>query len=145
MMRLLAILAICLATLLSGGGAIAGDDILSAADANRRMEAGGLTLIDVRSPREWHQTGIPRGGAPVTIHDPDGVEGFVRHVLAAVGGDRDRPIAVICARGNRSTRAHALLKARGFTSVANVREGMLGRGDKAGWIASGLPLDRGAK
>ena len=105
------------------------------------MDAGEITLIDVRSPAEWRQTGIAEGGKPVTIHNPGGAEEFARAVLAAVGGDRNRPIALICASGNRSTRASGLLAASGFTAIFNVGEGMLGRGDQPGWIARGLPVE----
>ncbi len=120
--------------------ALAGGGLLSADDAARRAKNGEITVIDVRSPAEWRQTGTASGAKRVTIHDPLGADGFLRHMVAAVDGDRDRPIALICARGNRSTRAREFLTRNGFTNVHNIVEGMLGNRRDPGWIARGLPV-----
>jgi rhodanese-related sulfurtransferase len=121
--------------------AAAGDGVLSAGAAQRMVADGAVTLIDVRTPQEWRRTGIAAGAKRADILDRDGIEGFIGAVLAAVEGDRRRPVALICARGFRSTRAQALLHKRGFATVYNVREGMLGRDGAKGWIAAGLPLE----
>ena len=123
------------------GAAVAGGGTLSADDAARRAEKGDITVIDVRSPGEWRQTGTAQGAKRVTIHDPDGTDGFLRHMIEAVNGDRSQPIALICARGNRSTRAQEFLRRHGFTNVHNIVEGMLGNRTDPGWIARGLPVD----
>jgi rhodanese-related sulfurtransferase len=122
------------------GVAVAGGGMLSADEAARRAKSGEIMVIDVRSPAEWRQTGTARGATRVTIHDADGTDGFLRQMVAAVGGDRDRPIALICARGNRSTRARDFLTRSGFTNVHNIVEGMLGNRTDPGWIARGLPV-----
>jgi len=77
----------------------------------------------------------------VTIHDPGGLPGFVEAVKAALGGDLKRPIAVICATGNRSTLAQRLLAKAGFTRVLNIKEGMLGGANGPGWLPRGLPVE----
>ena len=142
-----ALVAILLAGLLAaavftGAAAAAGSsEILTPAAALSQAEAGDITLIDVRSPGEWQATGVPQGARQVTIHDPQGLQGFVRAVLAEVEGDLDRPIAVICARGNRSTIAHDVLTSAGFTAVYNVREGMLGSADGPGWLSRAMPTE----
>jgi len=59
----------------------------------------------------------------------------------SLGADRDRPIALICARGNRSTVASSALTQAGYTHVYNIREGMFGSPDGPGWLARGLPTD----
>ena len=115
--------------------------VISADAAHRRSQAGELLIVDVRSPREWHQTGLPMGAAAVTIHDPNGPEGFLAAMLAAAGGDKARPIALICASGVRSNRAHRFLEAKGFSAVLDVSEGMLGRRDAPGWLKRGLPTE----
>ncbi len=120
--------------------AIAGGGLLSADDAARRVKNGEITMIDVRSPGERRQTGTAQGASCVTMHDPNGAEGFLRHMVAAVDGDRSRPIALICARGNRSTRAHDFLTRNGFTNVHDIVEGMLANRTDPGWIARGLPV-----
>ena len=138
---ILAIFVVCIAAI----PAMSADRLLTAGDGWRMAQSGQLTVIDVRSQREWRATGVARGALPVTIHQRDGALGFVRAMTQAVGGDRSKPIALICARGNRSTRAFAILKQAGFTNVYNIREGMLGRGESKGWIQSGLPIDRCAQ
>lgn len=113
---------------------------LSAPQAHAAVKAGSLVLIDIRSPREWKQTGVPQGAKLVTIHHPRGARGFLEDILKAAGGDKSRPIALICAVGNRSSRGKRFLEARGFTNVHDVSEGMLGRGSQPGWLARKLPI-----
>ena len=120
----------------------AGEDGVIAADAAaRRAAAGEILVIDVRSPQEWRQTGVAKGARQVTIHDPGGLPGFVEAVKVALGGDLKRPIAVICASGNRSTLAQRVLARAGFTRVLNIKEGMLGGPNGPGWLRRGLPVE----
>jgi len=112
---------------------------LSAPQAHAGAKSGTLVLIDVRSPREWKQTGVPQRAKLVTIHHPRGANGFLEDILKAAGGDKSRPIALICAQGVRSSRGKRFLEARGFTNVHDVSEGMLGRGSQPGWLARRLP------
>ncbi|MEP7209852.1 MAG: rhodanese-like domain-containing protein [Alphaproteobacteria bacterium] len=98
---------------------------------------GGATLIDVREPAEWSDTGMPAEARGVPVSSVD----FIKRVLAEVGGDKSKPVAVICKSGSRSTRAAAQLAAAGFTNVTNVGDGMAGNPNVGqGWIASGLTL-----
>jgi rhodanese-related sulfurtransferase len=134
---LVVLLAVSLAGIsLSGAEAT---DALSAPEALAQARAGKIVLIDVRSPREWRETGVPAGAKTVTIHHPEGGRGFLRDVLKAAGGDKSRPIVLICARGVRSSRGKRFLEANGFTNVRDVPEGMLGRGNRPGWLARNLP------
>jgi len=127
---------------LAGAAPAHAGSALSAPDAHAQARAGKIVLIDVRSPREWRDTGVPGGAKLVTIHHPQGARGFLREILAAAGGDRTRPIALICARGVRSSRGKRFLEANGFTNVIDVPEGMLGRGAAPGWLARKLPIRR---
>lgn len=102
--------------------------------------SGDILLVDVRSPAEWRATGVPRNAQQISMHGPDGIAGLLAGVKKATAGDPSRPVAVICARGNRSTRIAAVLEQHGYTSVHNVQEGMLGRGDQPGWLKSDLPV-----
>ena len=116
--------------------------LIAADRAMTLASAGELTVIDVRSPEEWQQTGVPAGAELVTIHQPDGLIGFLDAMTETLGDDRSRPIALICARGNRSSIASSALAQTGYTRVYNIREGMLGSADGPGWLARGLPTDR---
>jgi rhodanese-related sulfurtransferase len=97
-------------------------------------------LIDVRSPEEWRQSGIPANALAIALHQAGGLEAFQQAVLKAVKGHRDQPIAVICAAGSRSHRAQGLLEQAGFTQVQDVSEGMFGHDNLPGWIKRGLPV-----
>lgn len=134
---------LAVAVLVPATSIAAEDGGLIAADAAyRQAQRQALTIFDVRSPGEWRQTGVPAGARRVTIHDPGGLAGFVAAMMTAVDGDLDRPLAVICARGNRSTRARKALRAAGFKNVGNIREGMLGSTFGPGWLGRGLPVER---
>jgi rhodanese-related sulfurtransferase len=115
--------------------------LLDAPSVYDQVRAGERLLIDVRSPSEWQQTGLPAGAAALTIHDPGGLPAFVAAVVAYVDGELTTPVAVICASGVRSTRAQQLLAEAGFVDVVNVREGMFGSRDGPGWLNRGLPTD----
>ncbi|MBG06617.1 MAG: sulfurtransferase [Rhodospirillaceae bacterium] len=122
-------------------GATAGEPTIAAPQAFDRAVKGDLVLIDVRSPQEWRRTGIGKTVHPITMHDPNGLEAFYYNVLKTVGGDKTKPIALICARGNRSDRMQSFLKAQGFTQVLDISEGMLGRPGAPGWLARNLPTE----
>ncbi len=134
-------LAACALVLGAAGAALGGHFVMTADEASVRTEAGEVMLIDVRSPQEWRQTGVPRGARRVTIHDPGGLKGFVDAMAAAVDGDLKKPIALICARGNRSTIAQKVLSEAGFTRVFNIREGFTGGPYGPGWVKRGLPVE----
>jgi rhodanese-related sulfurtransferase len=97
---------------------------------------GGAVLIDVREPSEWAQTGMPKDSIGISVSRAD----FVDEVLKASGGDRSKPVALICRSGSRSVKAANALLDAGFTNVTNVGDGWIGReGVGAGWDAANLP------
>jgi rhodanese-related sulfurtransferase len=96
---------------------------------------GGATLIDIREPKEWAETGVPKDARLVASSRGD----FVEAVLAELGGDKSKPVALICRSGARSLKSSERLVAAGFTNVINVGDGMIGRdGVGKGWTAAGL-------
>ncbi|WP_295388696.1 rhodanese-like domain-containing protein [uncultured Thiodictyon sp.] len=127
------------ALLLTAGLAAAGP-ILTPPQAYDQAKAGTVTLIDVRTPAEWRDTGVPAGAVAIDMQDPKGPDGFAEAVLAQVHGDHAAPIAVICRSGNRSTRVQEALESRGFTNVANVKEGVSGGANGPGWLKRELPV-----
>ena len=114
---------------------------IDAPTAHQRLRAGELTLIDIRRPEEWRQTGVAEGALRIDLRHPQGVTGFARQVLDSVGGQLDAPIALICRTGNRTARMQATLLQLGFTQVYHVPEGMVGSRAGPGWIRRGLPVD----
>ena len=119
-------------------GAQVDDASLSAPDALAAAQTGQITLIDIRRPDEWARTGMPVGAVPLDMRRDD----FVTALLAQDGVAKDKPIALICARGVRSRRLSKQLTDGGFTKIIDVPEGMLGSGAGPGWVKRGLPVTR---
>ncbi|MFO1433568.1 MAG: rhodanese-like domain-containing protein [Candidatus Competibacteraceae bacterium] len=114
--------------------------VIDPAEAYAKVKTGELVLIDVRTPSEWRQSGIPERAIPIDLRQEGGPAAFERAVLDAVKGNRNRPIAVICAGGTRSAHAQQILEQAGFTHVQDVSEGVTGRSSETGWIHRGLPM-----
>ena len=133
--------ALAAALLILAGCSVQSGPELSAPDALAQSDAGQLTIIDVRTPQEWRQTGVGKGVQRLDMRHPGGPKGFIADVLANVGGDRTVPIGLLCRTGNRSGRMQRLLVDNGFTLVFNVREGMAGSSAGPGWLRRGLPVE----
>ena len=134
----------CVSLLVLFASAVSGAErLLSSIEASAKSKAGIVQIIDVRNPWEWKKTGVPKGAWTVTIHGSKGLTGFVAEVISAVGGNKRKPVAVICARGTRSAQAAAELILSGFENVWNIREGMLGNmQDGGGWLKHDLPVEK---
>ena len=75
-----------------------------------------VLLLDVREPNEWKEDGIVEGAKCIHFADlPDKMASL----------PKDRPIAVTCSVGNRTSIAISILEKAGFKNVSNV----LGRHD----------------
>jgi rhodanese-related sulfurtransferase len=132
-----------LAVVLCGALALAAsvahaDHDMTAPEALAASTAGKVTLVDIRTPPEWRETGVAQGAGRVDFYRGPGV--LVPAILHMVGGDKTAPIALICRTGNRTTQAQKYLRSVGFTQVHNVKEGMAGSAAGPGWLARGLPV-----
>lgn len=114
---------------------------VAAPEAWSQAQAGQLTLIDIRRPDEWKQTGVARGALEINMAHPQGAAGFVKQVEAELGGNKHAPVGLICRTGNRTTQMQKVLTDAGFTNVVNIKEGMAGSGAGPGWLARGLPTE----
>jgi glyoxylase-like metal-dependent hydrolase (beta-lactamase superfamily II)/rhodanese-related sulfurtransferase len=83
----------------------------------------GLQVLDVRERQEWDE-----GHIPGSIHTP-------YHDVTAIpaGIDPARPVAVICASGQRSAVAASLLALHGAAHVVHVAGGGVGTWQRNGW------------
>ena len=131
---------IAAATLLAALPARADDRLIGPSDAWTAAEAGRLQIIDIRTPPEYHWTGSPKTAARADWWQLAGTSGFLTDILRIVTNDRTRPLALICARGVRSSKATAFLRSHGFTNVRDIGEGMLGSRAGPGWLDRKLPL-----
>lgn len=116
------------------------DDILTAPQALDMARQGQVTLVDIRTPQEWRQTGVAPGAKRVNMYNKAGLMAFLAELLAEVG-DKEVPVALICRTGNRTTQAAEFLRAAGFKAVYNVKEGMAGSPAGPGWLRRGLPVE----
>jgi molybdopterin/thiamine biosynthesis adenylyltransferase/rhodanese-related sulfurtransferase len=88
---------------------------IDTAEAQRRIDAGGVVVLDVREPDEYEQ-----GALPAVLHIPRG------HLEAQIEGrivDKDSPVLVYCAGGVRSAFAARTLQELGYTDVVSVAGG----------------------
>jgi rhodanese-related sulfurtransferase len=127
--------------LLATTGLVRAAPDMAAPDAAAAVASGKVTLIDIRTPPEWKETGVAKGARRVNMLHPQGAPGFVDQLLGEVKGDRNAPIALICRTGNRSTQVQRYLQSVGFTQVYNVNEGMVGSAAGPGWLKRGLPVE----
>src|SRR5690554_3085448 len=74
---------------------------MTAPEAFEQAQAGKITLIDIRRPDEWKQTGLAKGVVAIDMNHPQGIPGFARAVAQTVDNDLDAPIVLICRTGNR--------------------------------------------
>ncbi|MDT8376960.1 MAG: rhodanese-like domain-containing protein [Mariprofundaceae bacterium] len=86
------------------------------------------TLVDVRTGAEWCS-----GHALQALHIPLGELGRRGDEI-----DRNRPVVVVCASGNRSAVAATSLARNGYASVYNFAGGM------GSWKGAGLPVKTGS-
>lgn len=114
------------------------DEQIDVATAHDLASSGEIILIDIRRPDEWEASGSPASGHRLDMRRED----FTQALLELTGGAQDARVALICARGVRSSRLTNRLTEAGFTNIIDVPEGMLGSGAGPGWIREGLPLDR---
>jgi len=97
----------------------------------------GVTLVDIRLPEEWRQTGIIKGSHTITLFDKNGrvAEDFISKFSAITSPEK--PVALICRTGNRSRAASTMLvKQLGYKDVYNVTKGI------TDWIRNGRPVAR---
>ncbi len=90
--------------------------------------ADGAHFFDVRELDE-QVSGRPLDARPLPL------SGLEQGTIELPG--RGRPLVLICARGQRSLRAAAWLRERGFDDVISVRGGL------DAWRAAGLPMSAG--
>lgn len=110
---------------------------MTAAEANAAAQSGDVVLVDIRTPEEWNETGIPAAAHALDMYE--GPQEFTRKLLAIAAGDPTRRIALICRTGNRSATLQAHLATAGFTNVVDVAEGVVGGRFGQGWLRHGLP------
>lgn len=112
---------------------------ITVAQAHAASKQGNILLIDIRSRREWRETGVAETALPISMHE----SGFIRKLDKVMSENPGKPVALICAAGVRSNYLRERLMARGYPGLIDVPEGMMGSRAGPGWISSGLPIVHG--
>ncbi|HJR08523.1 MAG TPA: MBL fold metallo-hydrolase [Pyrinomonadaceae bacterium] len=101
---------------------------ISVAELYRRMEEGqDLQIVDVRRVGEYESGHVPRARlAPLSELQANALDWL----------DPQRPVAVICAGGYRSSAATSLLESRGFRQLYNVT------GGTSAYVEAGYPVEK---
>ena len=77
-----------------------------------------ITIIDIRTKPEWHQTGIVKGSKTITFFDAAGeydYNNFLRQLNQVI--DKNEEFAIICRSGARTRVAAQLLTQNGYKVI----------------------------
>jgi hydroxyacylglutathione hydrolase len=111
------------------GKPISNFGIMSVTELKGKLDWHEVLLLDVREPSEWKEDGYVEGATHIFFADlPEKADSL----------PKDKPIAVICSVGNRSSIACSILERQGFRNVSNVLGGM------AAWTNLGYPTKKEA-
>ena len=100
---------------------------VSVAQLKEQIANRELQIVDVRRPAEYSNGHVPRAmNAPLSALD---------RTIDQLPLQKDKPTAVICAGGYRSSAAASLLQQQGFTNLINVA------GGTGAWINAGYPVE----
>jgi hydroxyacylglutathione hydrolase len=100
---------------------------LQVVELKSKLENQEVALLDVREPIEWKEDGYVEGANLVFFADlPESINSL----------PKNKPIAVTCSVGNRSSIAISILERAGVKDTFNVLGGI------TAWSALNLPLKR---
>jgi len=133
-------ISVVLQVLLFSANSYSDNKEISVITANKLSNRGEILLIDIRAENEWKQTGVAPQAITLSMHQAGGIPAFENALTQLLNGDKDKPIALICAGGVRSAKLQRYLQQRGFTQVVDVVEGMQGGLFTDGWIDHQLPV-----
>ena len=101
--------------------------VMSVIELKSKLANEEVALLDVREPSEWKDEGTIEGAICIFFADlPDKLDLL----------PKDKPLAVTCSVGNRSSIAVSVLERAGFKNVSNVLGGM------TAWINLGYPVKK---
>lgn len=105
-------------------------------NALQKLLKDKVTIVDIRTPEEWKETGIVEGSHLLTFFDKNGrynIDAWMSDFEKIV--NKNQPVILICRTGNRTTTVSNFLdKKMGYQSVYNVKKGILD------WIKTGNPI-----
>ncbi len=98
---------------------------MSATELKEKLGKNEVLLLDVRDPPEWTEDGYTKEATRIFFADlPEKTDSL----------PKNKPIAVTCSVGNRSSIGASILERKGFQNISNVLGGM------TAWNNLGYPL-----
>ncbi len=110
-----------------------GEGIINVSNAElTKLLAEKVTLVDIRRPEEWTQTGVVAGSKKLTVFNKNGsINPNLVPELKRIA-PADKPVVLICRTGNRTRVAAKMITTQlGYKTVYNVQHGI------TKWIAEG--------
>ena len=101
---------------------------VSASDFNKVINLKNINIIDIRTPQEYN-SGHMKESINIDWYKRNFKEKIQRFA-------KDKPIAIYCRSGNRTSKATNVLHAMGFKEVINLTNGI------NDWNRNSLPLER---
>ena len=101
----------------------------------KTLQAKGIPVIDIRTPKEWKQTGIIKGAHQLMFFDAQGKEHAQEWMtgLSKIVKDKKSPFIIYCAHANRTKAVgNWLVDKLGYTHVYELEGGIA-----YGWIDKG--------
>jgi rhodanese-related sulfurtransferase len=106
----------------------AGSTLVTATEAVMLMSRKQLLVLDVREPDEFKQ-GHLQGARNVPLSE-------LATRIKELEKFKDKPVLLVCERGNRTRSAAKILKAQQFTALHQLKGGM------QAWLEAKMPLGK---
>jgi rhodanese-related sulfurtransferase len=106
-----------------------GITMINAESAKKMIDAGGVKILDVRTPEEF-KGGHLKGAVLIPVSE-------INQRISELASVKDRDLLVYCHSGGRSSSASQILRGHGFTKVHNLQGGV------TAWSSMGYQLLNG--
>lgn len=106
----------------------------------------GVLIFDIRTPQEYENDHIPGSVLIPAFFEKNKErifnENFIDQIDAALKGDMDKEVMLICRSGSRTKFAANLLGKEGYTNVHNISHGFRTSKYKDDWTDLNLPIEK---
>ena len=110
-------------------------------EAFEHYENNNLLVIDIRTKKEWIETGIIPKSILVNMHNDNYEENrnFIKEIDNILMVNKENNIVFICASGARSEIVVNYFSEKGYNNISHIPQGIIGKKND-GWLYLGYPL-----
>ena len=114
---------------------------LNLQEAHDSYKDDKIIIVDVRTKKEWKETGIIPNSILLNMHNDSYEENknFVNDLTAFLSKNLNESIAFICASGSRSEVVVNYFTEKGYKNLSHIPDGIVGKNND-GWLFLGFPL-----